>query len=144
MTQVLCTVDDRSSSAEAVRAAIDFCRHNDAEIITLVGVVRPMLAVTQPAFGEHVRRFNHVQYGLVRAARAARDAGLAPRIVFRAGDPAEEGLREAEAVGAEELFVADQRSPLVAAVTRRPRVSVAHLTLPARLHAKAAELRPAA
>jgi nucleotide-binding universal stress UspA family protein len=128
VARALCTVDGRPASTEAVRAAIDFCRTEGADL-SLVGVVRPLAAAVQPARGELTRRFNEVQYGLVFAARAAREAGLEPEIVIRSGDPQEELLREADRVGAEDLFAAAKPAWLTALLKRRA-VRVEHLTLP--------------
>ena len=130
MPQVLCALDERRESARAVSSAIDFCRERDAQL-TLVGVVRPLRAVAQPAHGELVRRFGDVQFRLLEAARAARASGLSAQLVFRAGDPGTEALRAAKAVGAEHVFLANRRSRLRAALTRKPEVTVTHVAVPA-------------
>jgi hypothetical protein len=127
MAQALCAVDESKAVTAAVVAAIDFCRKHDAAL-TLVGIVRPMLGVTQPAYGERVRRFREVEFALVQAARAAREAGLDPAIALRAGDPARELVLEAEAVGAEELFLGRSRGVLGAMLKRRPRIHVLRVT----------------
>jgi hypothetical protein len=123
MTPTLCAVDESEAATAAVAAAIDFCRKHHAAL-TLVGIVKPMLGVTQPAYGERVRRFREVELAVAQAARAAREAGLEPAIVIRAGDPTREFLREADAVGAEELFIGRTRRLLSATLRRRPRVHV--------------------
>lgn len=127
MSQALCAVDESKAATAAVAAAIDFCRKHDAEL-ALVGIVRPMLGVTQPAYGERVRRFREVEFALVEAARAAREAGLEPGIAMRAGHPARELRREADAVGAEELFLGRTRGLLGAMLRRRPRLHVLRVT----------------
>jgi hypothetical protein len=127
MVQALCAVDESKGATAALATAIDFCREHEAAL-TLVGVVKPLLGVTQPASGELVRRFREVEFAVVQAARAARGAGLEPGIVVRAGDPARELLREADAVGAEELFLARTRGLLSATLRRRPRVHVLRVT----------------
>ena len=123
MALALCAVDESKATSAAVAAAIDFCREHDTEL-TLVGIVRPMLGVTQPAYGERVRRFRAVEFALVQAVRAAREAGLEPGIAIRSGNPARELMCGADAVGGEELFLGRSRGLLGAMLTRRPRVHV--------------------
>jgi Universal stress protein family len=127
MALALCAVDESKATTSAVAAAIDFCREHDVEL-TFVGIVKPMFGVTQPAYGELVRRFGAVEFALVQAARAAREAGLEPRLAIRAGEPARELMREAEAVGAKELFLGRTRGLLGTMLTRRPRVRVLRVT----------------
>ena len=129
MTRVLCGVDDRPGSVEAARAAIDYCRENGAEL-TLVGVVRPMLAVTQPAGGELIRRFQGVEQELLEACRAARKGGVEATIVIRDGDPAQVFKREAESAGATEIFLARTRSRISARFTGEPRIQVTRIAVP--------------
>jgi nucleotide-binding universal stress UspA family protein len=144
MALALCAVDESKATSAAVAAAIDFCREHDVEL-TFVGIVRPMLGVTQPAYGERVRRFREVEFALVQAARAARDAGLEPGIAIRAGDPARELMREADTVGADELFLGRTRGLLGAMLERRPRLHVLHVTwAPDRTREAARELAEAA
>jgi nucleotide-binding universal stress UspA family protein len=128
MAPTVCAVDESEAATAAVAAAIDFCREQDAELI-LLGIVRPMLGVTQPAYGERVRRFRAVEFAVVQAARAAREAGLEPSILMRAGDPARESLREANAIGATEVFLARTRGLLSTTLTGRPRLHVLRVTL---------------
>jgi nucleotide-binding universal stress UspA family protein len=130
MSQVLCAVDGSVASAEAVRQAVAYCRDH-GRTLGLVGVVRETWRCPQPAYGERVRSFNDVQYGLVRAAAAAREAGLAPTITIAAGDPARETLAEAAKVGAEEAFVPRSTSGLVALLTGRPAADVERVAVPA-------------
>ena len=126
MAPVLCAIDDRSASKDAARAAIDFCRESGADL-TLVGVTRPTLAFTQPAGGEQIRRFQDVEQQVLKAARAAREDGVTAKIVFRAGDPAEELMHEAESAGASDVFLASMRNPSRLAVhTRRGRHGESH------------------
>ncbi len=127
MSQVLCAVDESRAAPAAVAAAIDFCRKHGADL-TLVGIVKPVFGVTQPAYGEQVRRFRAVEFALVQAARAARETGLKPAIVIRGGEPARELVREADAVGAGELFVGRARGLFAATLRRRPRLDVLRVT----------------
>ncbi len=137
MAPVLCGIDDRSASKDAARAAIDFCRESGADL-TLVGVTRPTLAFTQPAGGELIRRFQDVEQQVLKAARAAREDGVTAKIVFRAGDPAEELVREAESVGASDVFLASTPTRLASLFTRDAGVTVNRIVLPA--HATLAEV----
>lgn len=106
MSRVLCTVDHTPrAAAESVRAAIERCRERGTEL-TLVGLVEPY-ASASPAYGERVRRFGLTQANLVRAARAARAAGLSPRVELSTGGHAPGTL--AEDLGADELVVAEPR-----------------------------------
>jgi nucleotide-binding universal stress UspA family protein len=144
MALALCAVDNSEATNAAVAAAIEFCREHDAEL-TLVGIVKPMLGDTQPAYGERVRRFREVEFALVQAARGARDAGLEPGIVIRAGNPARELMREADAVGADELFLGRTRGLLGAMLRRRRRLHVLRVTwAPDRTREAARELAEAA
>ena len=126
MAVALCAVDHSEATNAAVATAIDFCREHDAEL-TLVGIVKPMLSDPQPAYGERVRRFRDVEFAVVQAAQAAREAGLEPGTAIRAGDPARELVREADAAGADELFLGRTRGVL-GALRRRPRVQVLRVT----------------
>ena len=137
MAPVLCAIDDRSASKDAARAAIDFCRESGADL-TLVGVTRPTLAFTQPAGGEQIRRFQDVEQQVLKAARAAREDGITAKIVFRAGDPAEELMHEAGSAGASDVFLASTRTRVASLLTREARVTVNRIVLPA--HATLAEV----
>ena len=127
MPEVVCAVDESKAATAAVTAAIDFCRKHDANL-RLLGIVKPVFGVTQPAYGEQVRRFREVEFALVQAARAAREAGLNPAVAIRGGDPARELVREADAVGAAELFLGRTRGLIAATVRRRPRLDVLRVT----------------
>ena len=111
MARVLCTVDHTRHAAEAVSAAIERCRRRGAQL-DLVGVVEPFADAPSPAYGERVRRFGLVQANLVRAARAARAAGLNPAIALRTGEPRAEALATARVLGAGEVVFAEPRSLL--------------------------------
>lgn len=131
MARVLCAVDDSPAAGEAVRAAIAFCREHGAAL-KLVGVVKPSIFdPPQPSSGERVRRFNQVQFALARAAEVAREGALESEITVRAGDPAKELLREADATLTEEVFLARSRNRLTAWLTRRPRITVTRVTVAA-------------
>jgi len=145
MARVLCAVDDSPAGREAVGAAIAFCRRQAAEL-TLVGLVKPsFFDPPQPSYGELVRRYTGVHHELARAASAARRAGLIPEITFRSGNAAQALLDAADATLAEEVFLARVRSPLRAALTGRPRVSVARIALAGAPRAKVErELKKAA
>ncbi len=123
-------VDGSGASEEAVRQAVAHCRDRGLTL-GLVGVVHEAGLAPQPAYGERVRRFSEVQYGLVHAAEAARAASLAPSISITVGDPAREALAEAAKVGALEAFVPRATGGIVAALTSRPAVAVEHVSIPA-------------
>jgi nucleotide-binding universal stress UspA family protein len=143
MTQVLCAVDDRPASADAVRAAIDLCRERGADL-TLVGLVRPLTAVVQPAHGELVRRLAHVQEHVLEAIRAAREAGITPTAVYRAGDSREELLLEAASRGASDVLFATARGRLAAALRQGSATTVNHVTVDGAVTQKEAALQIAA
>jgi hypothetical protein len=127
MSYVLCAVDE-SGSEEAVRAAIDFCLDRIADL-KLVGIVEDKLSdSTRAAAGERVRRYKSVSLGLDRAAEAARRAGVTATTV-RAGNAIDELVREADAVGSGELFFIRTRSRIGAALARKPRRELAHVSL---------------
>lgn len=110
MSRVLCTVDHMPRvAAESVRAAIERCRERGAEL-TLMGVVEPYSSAPSPAYGESVRRFGLTQGNLVRAARAARAAGLAPTVELRMGRHSSSTL--AREAGADEIVTAEPRGRL--------------------------------
>jgi nucleotide-binding universal stress UspA family protein len=108
MARVLCTVDHTGNAEQAVRGAIARCRRR-GWALDLVGVVQPIADAPSPAFGERVRRFGLVQANLVRAARAARAAGLSPAIALRTGDLRAEALAAARVLGASEIVFAEPR-----------------------------------
>lgn len=106
VSRILCIVDHTPrAAAESVRAAIQRCRERGAEL-TLVGLVEPC-ASASPAYGERVRRFGLTQGNLVRAAGAARAAGLSPTVELSTEGRAPDA--HAEAVGADELVTAERR-----------------------------------
>ncbi len=124
MTRVICALDDSPASRAAVESAVEHCRRQGGELV-LVGIVRTSpFDPPQPSYGEVARRYAGVQHELARAAATAKEAGLSPRVSLRAGKPAAELLREAEASQADEVFVAGKRSPLAAALAGRPAVEV--------------------
>jgi hypothetical protein len=140
MSYVLCAVDE-SGSEEAVRAAIEFCLDGIADL-KLVGIVEDKLTdSTRATAGERVRRYKMVSLGLDRAAEAARRAGVAATTTVRAGSAIEELAREADAVGSGELFFIRTRGRIGAALARKPRRELAHVSLGA---ATVAELAKAA
>jgi nucleotide-binding universal stress UspA family protein len=143
MAPVLCGIDDRSASKDAARAAIDFCRESGADL-TLVGVTRPAPAFTQPAGGELIRRFQDVEQQVLKAARAAREEGVTAKIVFRAGDPAEQLVREAESVGATDVFLGSTPTRLGSLFTRDAGVTVNRLVVPTRVAPAEVDLAVAA
>jgi nucleotide-binding universal stress UspA family protein len=127
MHSVLCGIDD-SGSHEAVRAAVTYCRENRTNL-RLIGVVKDKLSDTTTVIaGERVRRSKTVRLELDRAAEAARAAGVTVSTTLRAGNPVPELLREAAATGSGEVFYASSRGLIRAALTRRPRREVVHLS----------------
>lgn len=122
MGRVLCAIDESPASAEAAAEAIALCRRNGGDLL-LVGVVEPG-GVAGPGCGERLRRRRRVDYRLAQAARMVREAGLVPDIAIRAGDPAEELRREADAVDADALFLARKRGFMSGTLTRKPRIDV--------------------
>jgi hypothetical protein len=128
MPCVVCAVDE-SGSEEAVRAAIDFCLEHAADL-RLVGIVEDKFTdSTRATGGERVRRNKWVNLGLHRATEAAHRADVFATTTIRAGNPTEELLREAEAVGSGELFFVRTRRRLGAALARKPRRELAHVSL---------------
>jgi nucleotide-binding universal stress UspA family protein len=127
MHSVLCGIDD-SGSHEAVRAAVTYCRENRTDL-RLIGFVKDKLSDTTTVIaGERVRRSTTVRLELDRAAEAARAAGVTVSTTLRAGNPVPELLREAAATGSGEVFYASSRGLIRAALTRRPRREVVHLS----------------
>lgn len=138
MPGVVCAVDE-AGGAEAVRAALAFCSEHEVGL-RLVGIVEDKLTdSTRATGGERVRRNKLVSLGLVRAKEAARAAGVPATTTVRAGNPMEELLREAEAVGSGELFFVRRRGPISAALARKPRRELAHVSLGAPTVAKLAK-----
>jgi hypothetical protein len=128
MAGVVCAVDE-AGSAEAVRAAVDFCSEHDADL-RLVGIVEDKLTdSTRGTGGERVRRYKTVSLGLDRASEAAREAGVLATTTVRVGKPLDELVREAEAVGSGELFFVRTRGRIGAALARKPRRELAHISL---------------
>ena len=135
MSSVVCAVDE-SGSDEAVRAAIDVCIEHEADL-RVVGIIEDRLTdSTRATGGERVRRNKMVKLALHRAAEAARRAGVLATTTIRAGNATEEVLREAEAVGSSELFFVRTRGRVGAALTRKPRRELAHVSLGASTAAK--------
>jgi hypothetical protein len=128
MSCVVCAVDE-SGSEEAVRAAIDVCLDHAADL-RLVGIVEDRLTdSTRATGGERVRRNKTVKLGLHRAAEAARNAGVLATTTIRAGDVTKELLAEADAVGSGELFFVRTRGRIGAALARKPRRELAHVSI---------------
>ena len=127
MHTVLCGIDELGSP-EAVRAAVDCCREHQADL-RLVGLVQEKLSdSTRGTAGERVRRSKTVSLELNRAAEAARAAGVPVSMILRAGNPVLELLREAAATGSREVFYVSSRGLIRAALTRRPRRELMHLS----------------
>jgi hypothetical protein len=128
MAGVVCAVNE-AGSAEAVRAAVDFCSEHDVDL-RLVGIVEDRLTdSTRATGGERVRRYKLVSLGLDRAAEAAREAGVWATTTVRVGNPLDELVREAEAVGSGELFFVRTRGRIGAALARKPRRELAHVSV---------------
>jgi hypothetical protein len=128
MSYVVCAVDE-SGSEEAVQAAIDVCLEHSADL-RLVGIVEDRLTdSTRATGGERVRRNKTVKFGLNRAIEAARNAGVFATTTIRAGDLTKELLAEADAVGSGELFFVRKRGRIGAALTRKPRRELAHVSV---------------
>jgi nucleotide-binding universal stress UspA family protein len=127
MHSVLCGIDE-SGSHEAVRAAVNYCRENRADL-RLIGFVKDKLSdTTTVTAGERVRRSKTVRLELDRAAEAARAAGVTVSTTLRAGNPVAELLREAAATGSGEVFYVSPRGLIRAALTRQPRRELMHLS----------------
>jgi hypothetical protein len=123
MHTVLCGIDE-SGSAEAVRAAVDYCRENQADL-RLVGIVQNRLGdSTRGTAGERIRRSTAVRLELDRAAETARAADVTASTTLRAGNPVHELLREAVVTGPAEVFYVRTRGSIRAALTRQPRREV--------------------
>ncbi len=111
MARLVCIVDHTRFASEAVGAAIARARPRGDDL-ALVGVVRPFADAASPAYGERVRRFGLVEANLVRAARAARAAGLAPTVERRFGSLPAEASAAADEAGADEIVFAEPRGLL--------------------------------
>jgi hypothetical protein len=130
MPYVVCAVDERDSE-DAVRAAIEFCLEQEADL-RLVGVVKDKLSdSTRATAGERIRRYNAVKLQLDSATNTARAAGVRATTTVRAGDLSKEVLAEAEAVGSGELFFVRTRGRIRAAISRKPRKETVHLSFDA-------------
>jgi hypothetical protein len=128
MPRVVCAVDE-SGSEEAVTAAIRFCLEHGADL-RLVGVVEDKFTdSTLTTGGDRDRRTMMVTRRLHRAAEAARAAGVLATATVRAGNVTKEVLGEAHAVGSDELFFVRTRGWFGAALARRPRRELAHVSL---------------
>lgn len=134
MAKVLCAIDGSPASQEALRAAVARCRDRSLELVLAVAVPDDRRDPPGPALGERVGRFEDVQYALVRAARAARAAGVRASLEPRADG--REPVALAAALGATEVFVGRPAGRL----RRAPAVD--RIALPAREEHVA--LRPAA
>jgi nucleotide-binding universal stress UspA family protein len=127
MRSVVCGVDE-SGSYEAVRAAVNYCRKNRADL-RLIGFVKDKLSDTTTVLaGERIRRSKTVRLELDRAAQAARAADVAVSTTLRAGNPEPELIREAAATGSSEVFYVSSRGLVRAALTRQPRRELMHLS----------------
>lgn len=129
MPTVVCAVDELDGE-EAVKAAIDFCLENEAEL-RLLGIVKDKFTdSTRGTGGERVRRRKAVAAALDRAGDAARAAGVPYTKTFRIGKSVEDlVLAEAHAVASGEIFFVRKRGRLGAALTRAPRREPAHISL---------------
>ncbi len=128
MPRVVCAVDE-SGSEEAVTAAIRFCLEHGADL-RLVGVVEDKFTdSTLTTGGDRDRRTMMVTRRLHRAAEAARAAGVLATATVRAGNVMKEVLGEAHAVGSDELFFVRTRRWIGAALARKPRRELAHVSL---------------
>jgi hypothetical protein len=128
MPRVVCAVDE-SGSDEAVTAAIKFCLERGADL-RLVGVVEDKFTdSTLTTGGDRDRRTMMVTRRLHRAVEAARAAGVLATTTVRAGSVMKEVLEEAHAVGSDELFFVRTRGRIGAAVARKPRRELAHVSI---------------
>ena len=129
MPAVLCAVDDSAAAADAVRAAVEYCRDHDLDL-GLVGVVRtPALDPPQPDASTRMLRFQQVKLGLSRAELEARSAGVASASWVRAGDAEHELCRDGEELGASTLFLSERRPRILARITGAPRSAVRQISL---------------
>ena len=129
MTRVICGVGESPATLDAVPAAVAFCRETGDEL-ELVGLVKDTLSdSTRSGAGNKVARYKRVKFELDRAAEMVREAGLSPEIVVRAGDAPGGLVREAQAVGADEIFYVNARGRIRSALTRKPRAELVHVSL---------------
>jgi hypothetical protein len=137
MHSVLCGIDE-SGSREAIRAAVNYCRENRADL-RLIGFVKDKLSDTTTVIaGERIRRSKTVRLELDRAAEAARAAGVAVSTTLRAGNPVPGLLREAAATGSGEIFYVSSRGLIRAALTRQPRRELMLLSVTTPTHGQLA------
>ena len=129
MTRVVCGVGESPATLDAVPAAVAFCRKNGADL-ELVGLVKDTMADSRSGIGNKVARYKQVKFELDRAAEVVREAGLSPEIVVRPGEAPIELIREAEAVGANEIFYVSTRGRIRSALTGKPRAELVHVSLP--------------
>jgi hypothetical protein len=128
MATVVCEIDEAGSPA-AVRAALDYCREHDADL-RLVGVVQDRLGdSTRGTAGERIRRSRMVRFELERALQAARAADVPATMTLRAGNTVHELLREVVEIGSAEVFYVRTRGAIRAALARRPRQEVIHVSV---------------
>lgn len=128
MATVVCEIDEAGSPA-AVRAALDYCREHDADL-RLVGVVQDRLGdSTRGTAGERIRRSMMVRFELERALQAARAADVPATMTLRAGNAVHELLREVVEIGSAEVFYVRTRGAIRAALSRRPRQEVVHVSV---------------
>jgi len=128
MATVVCEIDEAGSPA-AVRAALDYCREHDADL-RLVGVVQDRLGdSTRGTAGERIRRSRMVRFELERALQAARAADVPATMTLRAGNAVHELLREVVEIGSAEVFYVRTRGAIRAALSRRPRQEVVHVSV---------------
>lgn len=131
MTRVVCGIGESPATLDAVPAAVDFCRETGAEL-ELVGLVKDTLSdSTRSGAGNKVARYKQVKFELDRAAEVVREAGFSPEIVVRAGDAPSGLIREAQAVGADDIFYVSTRGRIRSALTGKPRAELVHVALAA-------------
>lgn len=130
MARVICGVGESPATLDAVPAAVTFCCESGADL-ELVGLVKDTLSdATRSGAGNKVARYKQVRFELDRAADVVREAGLSPEIAVRAGDAPSVLIREAEAVGADEVYV-HTRNRIRATLTGKPRAELKHVSLEA-------------
>jgi hypothetical protein len=129
MATVVCEIDETGSPG-VVRAALAYCREHEADL-RLVGVVQDRIGdSTRGTAGERIRRSMVVRFELERAAQAARAADVPATMTLRAGQNAvHELLREVVEIGSAEVFYVRTRGAIRAALSRRPRQEVVHVSV---------------